>query len=204
MQNETETETVATADTASPLTASPDTVNTPRFLRGGALTAWNWTLRVQRILLVVCGAALTLLIAVQVFTRYVLGMSIFGIEELASFVAVYLYFLGASHGAWERGHISASLVDLVLPVGRARLALSVLAGLITVVLAGWMSLWAWQYLDYTIGRGTMSLETGLPMSWVYAIIPIGLSLMTLYFAIELLERLRRLVLGPMTDEEATA
>ncbi|MCA1298062.1 TRAP transporter small permease [Stappia indica] len=204
MQNETETETVAAGVRASPLAAAPDTVNTPRFLRGGALTAWNWTLRVQRILLVVCGAALTLLIAVQVFTRYVLGISIFGIEELASFVAVYLYFLGASHGAWERGHISASLVDLVLPVGRARLALSVLAGLITVVLAGWMSLWAWQYLDYTIGRGTMSLETGLPMAWVYAIKPVGLSLMTLYFVVELLERLRRLVLGPATDEEATA
>lgn len=204
MQNETETETVAAGDRASPLAASPDTVNTPRFLRGGALTAWNWTLRLQRILLVVCGAALTLLIAVQVFTRYVLGISIFGIEELASFVAVYLYFLGASHGAWERGHISASLVDLVLPVGRARLALSVLAGLITVVLAGWMSLWAWQYLDYTIGRGTMSLETGLPMAWVYAIIPVGLSLMTLYFTVEFLERVRRLVLGPAADGEAMA
>ncbi len=200
MRDEAETQTAAAQDRGPVADASPEAVNTPRFLRGGALAVWHWKLRLQRILLVICGAALTLLVAVQVFTRYVMGISLFGIEELASFVAVYLYFLGASHGAWERGHISASLVELLLPRGRARQALSALAGLITLVLAGWMSLWAWQYLAYTLGRGSMSLETGLPMAWVHAIMPIGLSLMTLYFGVELLERLRRLVLGPAEGE----
>lgn len=170
-------------------------VNTPPFLSGFALTLWNAKLKFQRFVLLVCGIVLTGLITVQVFTRYVLGISIFGIEELASFVAVYLYFIGAAHGAWERGHISASLVELVVPPGRPRNAIALFASVITVVLSGWMSLWAWQYLAFTLKRGTMSLEVGISMAWVHGIMPIGLSLMTLYFAVEMLENWNRVFRG---------
>ena len=47
--------------------------------------------------------------------------------------------------------------------------------------------WAWQYLAFTMRRGTMSLETGIPMAWVHGVMPAGLALMTLYFAVELLD-----------------
>ncbi|TIO06428.1 TRAP transporter small permease subunit [Mesorhizobium sp.] len=166
-------------------------INTPLFLSGTALSIWNAKLQLQRFLLLLCGAVLTVLITVQVFTRYVMSISLFGIEELASFVAVYLYFIGASHGAWERGHISASLVELVVPEGRTREAIAAFASLITLLLCGWMTLWAWQYLAFTLKRGTMSLETGIPMVWVHGVMPVCLTLMTVYFAVELLDHLRR-------------
>ncbi|MGK9339790.1 TRAP transporter small permease [Sinorhizobium meliloti] len=172
-------------------------VNTPSFLSGYAFRLWKAKLKLQRIVLLACGVIVTLLIAVQVFTRYVLGISIFGIEELASFVAVYMYFVGASHGAWERGHISASLVDLVLPAGRPRAAVALFASAVTVVLSGWMTVWAWQYLAFTLKRGAMSMEVGIPMAWVHGIMPVSLSLMTLYFAVELLENCNRVMRGPM-------
>ncbi|MCA1493062.1 TRAP transporter small permease [Sinorhizobium alkalisoli] len=170
-------------------------VNTPAFLSGLGLRLWNAKLKLQRFLLLACGAVVTALIAVQVFTRYVLGISIFGIEELASFVAVYMYFIGAAHGAWERGHISASLIELLVPEGRVRHAIALVASATTVVLSGWMSLWAWQYLAFTLKRGTMSLEVGIHMGWVHGIMPVCLSLMTLYFAVELLENSTRMFKG---------
>jgi TRAP-type C4-dicarboxylate transport system permease small subunit len=173
----------------------PDGVNTPAFLSGRVLSLWNAKLRLQRLVLLVCGALLTALVAIQVFTRYVLGISLFGIEELASFIAVYLYFIGASHGAWERGHISASLVELVLPEGKARKVMAIFTSLLTLVLSGWMTVWAWQYLAFTIKRGTMSLETGIPMAWVHGVMPVGLSLITLYFAVELFDRWSRMAAG---------
>jgi TRAP-type C4-dicarboxylate transport system permease small subunit len=169
----------------------PGGVNTPSFLKGTALALWNAKLRLQRVVLLLCSALLTVLIAVQVFTRYVMGISLFGIEELASFIAVYMYFIGAAHGAWERGHISASLVDLVFAEGRVRAGIALVANFITVVLSAWMSVWAWQYLAFTIKRGTMSLETGISMVWIHGIMPVGLSLMTLYFAVELLDNWSR-------------
>lgn len=173
-------------------------VNTPAFLSGFALTLWNAKLKLQRFILLACGIAVTALITVQVFTRYVMGISLFGIEELATFAAVYMYFIGAAHGAWERGHISASLVELMIPEGRAQHAIALVASAITVVLSGWMSVWAWQYLAFTLKRGTMSLEVGIHMGWIHGVMPAGLTLMTLYFAVEFLENWNRVFKGDPT------
>lgn len=170
-------------------------VNTPAFLSGFGLRLWNAKLKLQRFILLACGVLVTGLVTVQVFTRYVLGISLFGVEELATFVAVYMYFIGAAHGAWERGHISASLVELVVPEGRGRDAIALLASAITVILSGWMSVWAWQYLAFTLKRGTMSLEVGIHMGWIHGVMPVGLSLMTLYFAVEFLENWTRVFRG---------
>ena len=166
----------------------PDGVNTPKFLNGRMLALWTAKIRLQRLVLLICGSALTVLVFVQVVTRYLMGISLFGIEELASFVAVYLYFVGATHGTWERGHISASLVDLILPKGRSQHVVAVIAAAITTALCGWMTLWSWQYLAFVIHRHTVSLETGIPMYAIIVVMPVCLSLMTLYFAIEVMLR----------------
>lgn len=153
---------------------------------------WNAKLAVQRFVLVATGVLVTILIFVQVVTRYFLGISIFGIEEAASFLAIWLYFVGGAYGAYERGHISASLVDLVVPGERARLVIRTLTAALTTILCAWMTLWAIRYLMATLQRGTMSLELGIQMAWVHAAIPLGLVLMTFYFALEFLEDLARL------------
>ncbi|WP_376870617.1 TRAP transporter small permease [Albirhodobacter sp. R86504] len=162
----------------------PTGVNTPKWLRGRALAIWTMKLKLQRLIMLVFSAALTLLVTTQVITRYFFGISLFGIEELATFSGIFIYFLGVSHGAWERGHISASLVELVLPQGRPQLLVEAIAAVITVILSGWMTLWTWNYLWFVIGRGTVSLETGIPMPWVVAVMPVSMALTTFYFLIE--------------------
>jgi TRAP-type transport system small permease protein len=153
---------------------------------------WTAKLALQRFVLAATGALVTILIFVQVVTRYFLGESIFGIEEAASFLAIWLYFIGGAYGAYERGHISASLVDLIVPGDRAHQVIKVLTGALTVILSAWMMLWAIRYFIATLQRGTMSLELGIQMAWVHAAVPLGLILMTFYFAIEFLEDLSRL------------
>jgi TRAP-type transport system small permease protein len=148
---------------------------------------WTAKLALQRFVLAATGALVTILIFVQVVTRYFLGESIFGIEEAASFLAIWLYFIGGAYGAYERGHISASLVDLIVPGDRARQVIKVLTGALTVILSAWMTVWAIRYFMVTLQRGTMSLELGIGMAWVHVVIPLGLILMTFYFAVELLE-----------------
>lgn len=173
-------------------------VNTPPILRGRALAAWNGLIKLQRLVMLVSGIALTALVFVQVVTRYFFSMSLFGIEELATFSAIILYFFGVSHGAWERGHISASLVELVLPAGRPQLAIEALAAIITTILSGWMTVWAWDYLDFVIKRGTVSLETGIPMAWVVAVMPMCMALMTMYFLAEAVMRLQATIAGKVS------
>lgn len=170
-------------------------VNTPRWLGGPALSLWNGTLYLQRFLLVVCGVALTLLICLQVFTRYVMGISILGIEEIACFSAVWMYFIGSAHGAWERGHISASLVDLFAPTGPANRFMKAFASILTVIIAAWMTVWAWDYFSFSLKRGSSSPDTGIILAWVHVIMPITLALMTLYWTVEAFSMVRSLLTG---------
>jgi TRAP-type C4-dicarboxylate transport system permease small subunit len=153
---------------------------------------WSAKLAVQRLILAATGAIVTTLIFVQVVVRYLLEESIFGIEEVASFLAIWLYFVGGAYGAYDRGHISASLVDLVVHRDHVRQVVKVCTGVLTVILSAWMTLWAIRYFLATLQRGAMSLEIGIQMAWVHAAMPLGLVLMTFYFALELLEDLGQL------------
>lgn len=144
-------------------------------------------IQLQRFVIVVTGAIVTLLMATQVTTRYVFGFSIYGIEEAMSFVAIWMYFLGSAHGSWDRGHISADLVDVIFPVGRTQQAFRVLARVLTVIISSWMTVWAVQYFLNSFNRNLISLEVGIPLTWVHSAIPVGLALMTFYFFVELIE-----------------
>lgn len=161
-----------------------DPVNTPAWLGGAGLSLWNAKLHLQRSLLVLSGVVLLVLVTLQVFTRYVMGISVLGIEELACFSAVWAYFLGSSLGAWERGHISASLVELVSKNATFTAAMKMVAAILTVVIAAWVSVWAWQYFAFSLRRGSSSPDTGIVLAWVHLIMPVCLSLMTLYWLIE--------------------
>lgn len=171
-----------------------DPVNTPAWLRGPALSIWNAKLDVQRVLLVATGVAVTLLVCLQVFTRYVMGISVLGIEELACFAAVWMYFIGSAHGAWERGHISASLVDM-LARGKLNGGIKAFSSTLTVVIAAWMTVWAWDYFAFSLRRGSISRDTGIMLAWVHVIMPICLSLMTLYWTVEAASTIRSFLAG---------
>jgi TRAP-type transport system small permease protein len=153
---------------------------------------WSAKLTLQRFVLAATGAIVTLLIFVQVVVRYLLDESIFGIEETATFLAIWLYFVGGAYGAYDRGHISASLVDLIVHRDHVRQMVKVCTEILTVILSAWMTLWAIRYFLATLQRGAMSLEIGIQMAWVHAAMPLGLVLMTFYFALELLEDLGKL------------
>lgn len=172
-----------------------DPVNTPTWLRGTALSIWNAKLAAQRILLVVTGVAVTFLVCLQVFTRYVMGISVLGVEELACFAAVWMYFIGSTHGAWERGHISASLVDMLAPRGKLNAGIKTFSSLLTVVIAAWMASWAWDYFAFSLQRGSISRDTGLMLAWVHVIMPICLTLMTLYWTVEAGSNIRSFLAG---------
>lgn len=170
-------------------------VNTPPELPDWALTLWIWKLRLQRMALVLLGSALVLFVFAGVISRYLLNFSIFWIEEAVTYSALSLYFIGAIHATWERGHISAGLVEAVFAGEEVRRALGVLASGLSVLLSGWMAVWAWDYLQFVIRRGTVSLELGIPMAWVVAILPVSLALMCIYFLIETLLKLREMCVG---------
>ncbi|MBA1234444.1 TRAP transporter small permease [Stutzerimonas nitrititolerans] len=157
--------------------------NVLRVLKG----LWQMKLALQRLLVVLSGLAITILIFVQVASRYVFHTAIFGIEEIACYVAVWLYFLGAAVGAEQRGHMSASLVELVLNGETAQRVIKLLVCVLSVVLSGWMTMWSWGLAKWSLQLGMMSTEINVPVGYAQLAMPVGLALMTLYFFAELIE-----------------
>lgn len=157
--------------------------------------AFEIKLRVQRALVAGSGAILTILVFVQVVTRYVFNIAIFGIEEVATYCAVWFYMLGAAIGAHERGHISASLVDLVVESERGQGIVKAFTALVGVLICAWMLAWSIEFIMQSYKMNRHSVELGMPLIYVHIAIPVGLALMTFYFLVELLEDVRFVMTG---------
>lgn len=154
---------------------------------------WRFKLQLQRWILFITSMGVTLLVFIQVIMRYFFDVPLYGIEEIAIYLAVWSYFIGSSFAANQKEHISASLVDVFLPDGRRQIFIGMIADLITVIVSAWMIIWSWYYLSWTFRRGTSSVDLGLHLGWVHSAIFIGLILMTLYFSIDFIERLIRFI-----------
>lgn len=121
-------------------------------------------------------AMMTLLVAVEVFLRYVVGTSLFFSEELARFLFVWVSFLAASLAVRSGVHVGLELfVQRLPPPGRRRLAIlvqgPVLAFLAMVVVTG--------IAMVADSAGERSATLGVQMSWARAAVPVGGVLMFL-------------------------
>lgn len=173
-----------------------------------ALSAvWRIKLAAIRAALVWSGLAMAALVFLQVIIRYFTTGSVYGIEEVALSFAVWFYFLGAARGAYTRSHVSASLLEILTPAGRARDSLALVTAVLTAVLSVWVTLWAVQYVHWVYERDMVSLDLGFPMVYVHASVAIGMGLMSLYFLTQVIEQAALLYRGrgrAITPNEAQA
>lgn len=153
----------------------------------GLRFVWHAKIFLQRLLVALAGLSLSALIFIQVISRYVFETAIFGIEEIACYIAVWMYFLGASVGAEQREHMSASLIELLLRGETAQRVTRLLVCTLSVVLCGWMAVWAWGLANWSLKLGMMSTEINIPVGYAQLAMPVGLALMTMYFLFELIE-----------------
>lgn len=160
-------------------------VNISRALR----LIWRAKLTVQKFILVFAAISLTGLIFTQVVSRYVFNTAIFGVEEIACYIAVWMYFIGASIGAEQSEHISASLVGAFVESASWQLAIKIFASVITVSLCIWMTVWAYKLASWSLRLGMMSTEINFPVGVAQLAMPVGLALMSLYFFVELIGNL---------------
>ena len=133
-------------------------------------------------------AAMTLLVVLEVFLRYVVGSSLFFSEELARFLFVWVGFLAASLAVRSGVHVGFGvLVERFPPrVGRRLAALvqvPVLALLAVVVVTGIAMV-----VDSAAER---SATLGVQMTWARLAVPVGGLLMFL----QVLDGLARLRAG---------
>ena len=117
-----------------------------------------------------------------VFTRYALGSQADWTEELARFLLVWIGILGAAYAAGQRMHLS---IDLLMPKlqekGKLRLfifinCIIILFALTVMVIGGFRLMYLTQIL------GQLSAALRIPMTLVYAVLPLS-GLLVIYYKI---------------------
>ena len=162
--------------------------------RGFAATVrfiWKMLLKVQRIVMLLTICISTSAIMAEVLMRYIFKTSIVGIEELAAYIAFWLYFIGSSYGTYERSHIKAELTHMLIKNPRYYAMSRAATSFISFALSFYAIILAYRYTEWGIRRMEQSSATFLgntyPVVYFQFSLLVGFILMCLYFFVEFLQ-----------------
>ena len=132
---------------------------------------------------------------VQVFTRYVMQMPLMGLEEATVYPSLWLYMLGAVNASRENSQIRANVLEIFIksPVGHARLG--ILTEIVSLVVSGWLAMWAWDFTRYSWRTWRESATLYWPTFFADIALMVGLALVIGFTVRTLLVHVRVLTLA---------
>ncbi|WP_457575150.1 TRAP transporter small permease [Desulfomarina sp.] len=133
--------------------------------------------RLLEYLLFGLGFSMAVLVAVQVFCRYVLNASLFWSEELARYMLVWLSFLGATVAYYRNLHpgvdvLTARISEKYQRLARLLVHLSSMALAVVMVFSGVQFAW--------FVRLQISPALGIPKWIILAVIPLAGCILLIY------------------------
>ncbi len=149
----------------------------------------RWLTRLVEWMLVGLSALIFVVVFLQVLFRYLLRQPLFWSEELPRYLLIWMSFLAAALAQKSDAHINITLCLAPLSI-RARQVLKVLTDVIVLAF-----LWILIYsggLVTSITAHHRSTALQLPMGLVYAALPVGAILMSLYLVLQIADGVRRL------------
>ncbi len=111
---------------------------------------------------------LMLLITAATIVRYIVQGDLYGYDEWAKLLAIWLYFMGAAYGAFNESHVTADLVVAFIRDGVLRRTLIVLKDVVSV---GVCLLYLWCGYDFFFFalRGPLGTGIAIPTTSVWRI-----------------------------------
>jgi len=151
--------------------------------------------RVDMFFSVVSLSGMCLIIAIQVFNRYVLQHSLDWSEELGRYLFIWAVYIGCSYAMKEDRHLEITVLRYLLgPKGEK--ALIVVAYSLTIVFCIICVIFGVQMFSFLTETGQVTPALQIKIYWVYLSIPIGMGLM----AIRTVERIVNILRGKSTNE----
>jgi TRAP-type C4-dicarboxylate transport system permease small subunit len=132
------------------------------------------------------------LICAIVILRYVFRADLYGMEELAVFVGVWLFFFGASYASQQKEQIAADVLPQFLRSPLTRGVLALVTTLLSLVICLLVAFWAWDWLSWGLERPARSPVHGIPMTITHLAVFLSFALMSLFTLRDLVERAWRL------------
>jgi TRAP-type C4-dicarboxylate transport system permease small subunit len=140
--------------------------------------------RLSRWIITFLLVTVTAVLFTQVFARFVLSTGTFWSDELARFATVWLVFLGASIAVREKSLITVDAMESMFP--KLKRVLHYFQVIVTMIYC---------FLILKVGWGTLSLvmfqrspNMGVPMSVLYAVIPVSATVMIIHLIVQLVHK----------------
>ncbi len=149
----------------------------------------RWLTRLVEWMLVGLSVLIFAVVFLQVLFRYLLRQPLFWSEELPRYLLIWMSFLAAALAQKQDAHINITLCLAPLST-RARQALKILTDVVILVFL-WVLIYSGSMVT-SITAHHRSTALQLPMGFVYAALPAGAVLMSLYLVLQLADGVRRL------------
>lgn len=137
------------------------------------------------ILLGCCMIALTLIVNIQVIARYILNVSIGGLEEMPVLLMIVSVWLAAAFVARSDGHVKIEFLDMF--IGNARIMAAIKASMKAVTIATLVvfAVISFQYVAVTFEMGDTTPGLKIPMGMLQGVIPLSTTLMVIFYGKQL-------------------
>lgn len=108
------------------------------------------------------------IIAAQVFSRYVLGLPLIWVEELASYLLIWLGFLSAAVVAKQERHVAIRAVP-AMERGRPGAAVGVLSAIALLALVALILAYVPTAMEIESRARTIGLPISIPRHWFFSV-----------------------------------
>lgn len=132
----------------------------------------------------VCLAGMTLIIAMQVFNRYVLQNSLDWSEELGRYLFIWSVYMGCSYATKEDRHLEVTVIRGYIK-GKLKKILMTLVHGFSIAFCLFCVVYGVQMLLFLMNTGQKTPALEIKMYWVFAAVPVGLGLMAVRTALRL-------------------
>ncbi|MBB5173841.1 TRAP transporter small permease [Texcoconibacillus texcoconensis] len=147
---------------------------------------------IEEVFLVIFSSIMVVIIALQVFMRYVMGDSLSWSEELARFCFIWLVYIGISYGVKKQRHIKVDVV-LMLFKRKGKLILTMISNVVFLIFALVVIYYGQDIAMRILELGQRSPGLQIPMGFVYMATPIGMGLTVIRLIQQLIQQTKALL-----------
>lgn len=155
--------------------------------------------RILRFGIIIITITVVIAMTLQICGRYFISLPFYGLDEFTGHTAVWFYMLGAAYSASRSDHIRADMLEVFRVPLKAQYFISLLASLVSIIISGFMTVWSYKYLLWSISRQEVTPSLHIPTVYFQSAILVGAVLLFVYFIKELINRILRK--QPFVDDE---
>ena len=159
--------------------------------------------KVLEILLIILMSLIVIDVTWQVFTRFILQDPSSFTEELAGFLLIWIGLLGASYAVYTKAHLGIDILARKMDIAARRVLDTVIHSIVILFSFFIFVLGGLRLVNITFTLKQISPAMGLPMGYVYIVLPLTGILIIYYSIVMIISTLKSGSLEPLEDNHIT-